>query len=238
MRPDDLILVAIMNSRRDLEIVRGQGWYRIPVRTAPAIDAIQWLAFYQTRAFDDERWSIQYYAALRGHELVRRRDLLPGEPDHPRADDPYLKLQLGPLQSRGQPIPSLRWRRITFFYTTGDRFGAAEEINDLFMTTPAADGLFVTLKEAGLAPERLWPVREQGVEYRVDLAVLCRYGAVAVAVGEETAPADVLRFSEAQLTTNRDECLAAIQAAVAERGGQLSSQREVLPNHSHKPGPV
>ena len=30
--------------------------------------------------------------------MVRRRDLLPDEPDHPRADQAYYKLQLGPLE--------------------------------------------------------------------------------------------------------------------------------------------
>jgi hypothetical protein len=220
MRPDDLILVAIVNNRRDFEIVRSQSWYRIPARTAPpAIEGVQWLAFYQTRAFDDERWAIRYYAPLRGHELVRRRDLLPGESEHPRADEPYFKLQLGPLQRRETPIPSLRWRRITFFYTTGDRFQAAQEINDLFITGPAAEGLFVTLKEAGLAPERLWPVREQGIEYRLDLAVLCREGLVAIAVGDAPAPVGVLRFSEAELAVDLAGCLAAVRVAVAEQGG-------------------
>jgi hypothetical protein len=210
MRPDDLILVVLVNNRRDFEIVHDQGWYRIPVQTAPpTIEGVQWLAFYQTRAFGDERWAIRYYAPLRGHELVRRRDLLPGEPAHPRADQPYFKLQLGPLQQRETPIPSLRWRRITFFYTTGDRFQAAQEINDLF----------ITLKEAGLVPERLWPVREQGVEYRVDLAILCRDGPVAIAVGDARAPAGALRFSEIQLTSDLAGCLAAVRAAVAGLGG-------------------
>jgi hypothetical protein len=31
VKPGDLILVAIMNSKRDLEIARVLGWYRIPV---------------------------------------------------------------------------------------------------------------------------------------------------------------------------------------------------------------
>jgi hypothetical protein len=87
--------------------------------------------------------------------MVRRRDLLPDEADHPRADAAYYKLQLGPLERLDPPIISLRWRRITF-ETTWDRFHKAQEINELYAS--GADGLFVTLKEMGLAPEREVPL--------------------------------------------------------------------------------
>jgi len=66
---------------------------------------------------------------VRGHELARRRDLLPNEPDHPRADQ--ANYQLGPLERLDLPIVSLRWRRITFIETTWDRFHKAQEINEL-----------------------------------------------------------------------------------------------------------
>jgi len=222
MRPDDKILVAIMNNRRDLEIARAQGWYRIPVKHAPPyLDDVQWLAFYQTRVFGDEKWSINYYARLRGHELVTRRDLLPEESSHPRADERYYKLQLGPLQKRQTPIVSRRWRRITFFYTTGDRFQDAKEINDLFISGPAAEGLYVILKEAGLAPERHYVVREAGATYQAELVVPCRRGLVAVVVGDRPAPAGFLRFSEADLSADPRLCVEHIKVAVDQRGGPL-----------------
>ena len=44
-----------------------------------------------------DAFSIRWYAQVRGHELVTRRDLLPDEPDHPRAEQRYYKLQLGKL---------------------------------------------------------------------------------------------------------------------------------------------
>lgn len=145
--PADRVLVAVMNNRRDFEIARDEGWYRIPVKHAPpsAIEAAV-LAFYFTRAFGEEGWAIRWYAPVRGHELVRRRDLLPEEPDHPRADELYYKMQLGPLIRLERPIPSLRWRRIVFIETTWDRFIAAREIRDLF--APGTDGRFVTLMDA------------------------------------------------------------------------------------------
>jgi hypothetical protein len=185
--PSDRVLVAIMNNRRDFTIARDEGWYRIPTKYAPqgTTEAVV-LAFYFTRAFCDEKWAVHWYAPARGHELVSRRDLFPDEPDHPRADDTYYKLQLGSLMKLEQPIPSLRWRRITFIETTWDRFTAAEEINDLYAS--GADGLFVTLKEAGFYPEREFSVREGGVRYVVDLAIPCETGTVAIATSDRPAP--------------------------------------------------
>ena len=189
--PADRVLVAIMNNQRDFEIARDEGWYRIPQAHAPhSTTEAAVLAFYFTKAFGDEKWSIQWYAPVRGHELSRRRDLFPSEPDHPRADEPYYKLQLGPLMSLEQPIPSLRWRRINFIETSWDRFTAAEEINDLYAS--GADGLYVTLKDYGLFPEREFGVREGRVEYIVDLAIPCREGTVAISVTERTAPPGAL----------------------------------------------
>lgn len=52
--PSERVLIAIMNNPRDLAIARKEGWYRIPVRSAPAIMEFGWLAFYQTKIFGEE----------------------------------------------------------------------------------------------------------------------------------------------------------------------------------------
>jgi hypothetical protein len=44
---------------------------------------------YSTKTFKDDKWAVHYYAPIQGHELVARRDLIPSEPDHPRAGDWY-----------------------------------------------------------------------------------------------------------------------------------------------------
>jgi hypothetical protein len=131
IHPEDLILVAIVKEPRDLEIARILGWYRIPLATAPKTVRVDWLAFYQTAAFGDERWSIRYIARVRGYELVARKELLRDEVDHPNAEEPYFKLQLGPVQSLPRSIPSQRWRRFTFIYTTGERLLSANDLNQL-----------------------------------------------------------------------------------------------------------
>lgn len=137
LQADDLVLVAVLTARRDLEIARVLGWYRIPVQTAPKTVRVDWLAFFLTGAFGEERWSIRYLAPVLGHELVTRRELLVEEGDHPRADEPYFKVQLGPLSQLARPVPARRWRRFTFLYTTGERLLAARDVNELRLPASA-----------------------------------------------------------------------------------------------------
>ncbi len=127
-----LILVAILPNQRDFDIARLFGWYRIPLKSAPKVISVDYLAFYQTKTFGEaERWQIAYVAEILGHELVQRRDLIRDEPEHPRAHEEYFKIQIGALQRLANPVPAGDWKRITFFYTTGEQFITAQTVNDL-----------------------------------------------------------------------------------------------------------
>lgn len=146
--PDDRVLVTIMNSREDWRRVQEEGWYRLPAKRAPIhVPNIDWVAFYFSKNFGEDKWAIHYYARLRGHELLTRRDIIPAEPNHKRAGDWYYKLELGQLHHKLPPIVADKWRRITFIMTTGDRFEAAEEIKDLFADQSPTGQPFVVLKE-------------------------------------------------------------------------------------------
>jgi hypothetical protein len=211
----DRVLVGVMTQPRDFEIARDEGWYRIPVRHAPdcTTDAAV-LALYFTAAFQQQKWAIHWYAEVRGHELVLRRHLFPDATDHPRADQQYYKLQIGPLIQRIPPIPSRRWRRITFIASTWDRFTAAEEINDLYVS--GADGLYVTLKESGFFPERDYFIRDGDATYTADVAVHCREGVVAVVLGDGPAPDGTLQTSDPDR----------VRRAIAALGGPLDPTAE------------
>lgn len=225
MHPDDCVLVAVMSRPKDLAIARDQGWYRLPEDRAPRGAAFEYIAFYFTAAFGDRAWAVHYYAPRLGHELVTRRDLLPDEPDHPRANERYLKLQLGPLQRREPPIVSLRWRRISFIHTTWDCFQAAAEINDLFVEGGEfVDRLYHALRDAGLEPERCYPVREGGVDYVADLAVPCREGVLALAApGAVSPPPGAFSLTPAGLQPGT--LLDTLRAEAVRRGGILPSSR-------------
>jgi hypothetical protein len=152
---DDVVLVAVMPSRRDWDIAKVLGWYRVPIRSAPKTLRVDWLAFFLTGAFGEEKWSVRYAAEVRGFELRDRRELLQAETDHPRSNEPYYKVQLGPIVSLPRPIPALHLRRFTFLYTTGGRLLSAREIKDLRVRPGEEhDLLWRMLRERGRPVDR------------------------------------------------------------------------------------
>jgi len=147
LAPTSLVLVTILTSPRDLEIARLLGWYRIPLRTAPKVIAVDYLAFYQTAAFGDLKWRIEYIARVRGHELVSRAELIRDEAGHPRAHEEYFKIQLGSLERLPKPILASDWKRLTFLYTTGEYLLKASTLNDLVIHTDERKLLWQALRE-------------------------------------------------------------------------------------------
>lgn len=181
MYPEDRVLVAYMPHPSDFAVVKNEGWYRIPQQTAPKGLHAEYFAFYFGRHFGPEKWAIHYFAPNLGHELVPRLALFPDEPEHPRANDWYYKVQLGPLQKRERPILSLRWRRVTFLHTTWDRFEDAVEINDLFINGDEfVDRLYAALKDRGIQAERNYRIEEPGPVYEVALAVFGENGRIDI----------------------------------------------------------
>lgn len=182
------VLVVVLNDAADLDRARQAGWYRIPLARAPRRIAADFLAFYQTAAFPpEERWSVRWFAPVRGYKLATRRELLPDEPDHPRADQHYYKVTLGALERLPRPVPSRRLRRITFIPTTLDRLLAAAEINDLWIKSSAQERLWAALKQADLdaEAERQYPLREDLPQYVADFAIFGPAGRVALLVTDE-----------------------------------------------------
>jgi hypothetical protein len=229
LRPTDLVLVAILKDKRDLEIARVLGWYRIPLKSTPKTVAVDYLALYQTAKFGDDKWSINYIAPVRGHELTTRGQLLRTQPNHPRAQEPYYKIQLGPLERLDRPIPSRAWRRLTFLYTTGEHLLRAEELNDLIVQSAERDRLWKALRERGLQPERQYE-REQGGE--IDLAVLCALGNLGIVLNEPEDPAGAIRDSgewhyltlpSAAVAADMSAVMQTIEQQVAKLGGPLKS---------------
>ena|SRR6202165_1380551 len=132
MYPEDRVLVGVINRRRDLELLREQLWYRIPIFNAPLCIDTDYVAFYLSRSFRGANGSIGYYARRTGFELVRRLDLLPAEVNHPRAAELYFKLQFRVVEQKLPPITNPTSRPISFIYTTWERFEAAQVVSELY----------------------------------------------------------------------------------------------------------
>ncbi len=143
-----MILVAILPEPRDLEIARVFGWYRIPLRSAPRLVTADYLAFYQPGSFGEaHRWRIEFIAPVLGHELTTRRALLLDEMDHPRAEDAYYKMQLAGLIALPTPILAGRWKRVTFFFTTGEYLLQARTLAELVVASEERRRLWLALRE-------------------------------------------------------------------------------------------
>jgi len=166
------VLIAVVPRLRDWELIRSEHWYRIPVSRAPRCIGAQYLAFYHPKVFGDLRWTISYYAPVRRYRLARRRDLLPDEADHARADALYYKIEIGPLERLPRPIPSRKLRRVTFIMTSMSRLRAARDVADLWEQRSARDRLWRALRARGIDAHRDYSVSEGNLRYRTDLAVL------------------------------------------------------------------
>jgi hypothetical protein len=78
------VLVAILNKQLDFAILREKLWYRIPVSSVEKwlknCWPPKWLAFYQTKAFGEEKHAINYFAQVLDFHEVFRWQLFPDEP--------------------------------------------------------------------------------------------------------------------------------------------------------------
>ena len=129
------VLIALMNSERDMEIAREQHWYRIPVESVERFLKKpwqpEWLAFYQTKVFQEEAYKINYFARVIKVEIVVRSKLFPEEVENSKTHNHYYKLSLSSLQPLPQSIISQKRRRVTFIQTTLEKLERASEISDL-----------------------------------------------------------------------------------------------------------
>lgn len=181
IKPTDLILVCLLPTPRDLEIARLLGWYRIPLRSAPKVVAVDYLAFYQPSAFGEHSGQIEFIAQVKGHELTTRSELLRDEKDHPRANEECFKIQLAGLEKLNVPIKTDKWKRLTFLYSTGEYLLNANSLNDLVVEGEERQLLWKSLRERA-ENEQLYKVNlpETDIPTKVLMALL----------GINEAPAD------------------------------------------------
>lgn len=248
MEDDAPVLVAVLNNPRDWQIARERGWYRIPLGQVPRRVAADYLAFYQTGAFGEEGHAVNYYAPIRAFHVARRAELLPEEADHPRAQERYYKIEIGPLQRLERPVRSRRLRRVSFIPTTLHRLLVAEEINDLWWRDDRQERLQRALREVGLQVACDYRVGEPPNHVWVDLALFCCEGRLAVLIEELAGPCRELRegspaayaltaagwrvlwLSQRQVENALQDCVAAITTQVRRLGGQprRSAMQEML----------
>lgn len=222
MYPEDRVLVGVINRKRDLDLLEREHWYRVPQARVPNGIYTEYVAFFLSRAFKELNGGIHTYARRTGVELVRRRDLVPGEADHPRADALYYKLQLAEIRRKEPPVLNPSRRTVSFIYTTWDRFVAARVIEDLYSEADHfVDRVFHALERQSISSEQVWEASRASDDGGAQIRIACEGGTVIAS----TRPPDARRIA---LTVTQGEgavrsSVETILAAVRARGGPVAA---------------
>jgi hypothetical protein len=177
MNPEDSVLMGVIKSKKDFDILRQEGWYRIPVARIAREPQPDYMAFFLSKqAFGEQYGGIFYYAKFAGQERATRAELLPQDANQNRAGQVYYNIQVTNLQAKDPPIRNSQVRRVSFIYTPWDRFENARKIDDLFL-----EGVILVVRvfhalEDKLPKNRSWQ-REGGYPpQQAQLRVLCERG--------------------------------------------------------------
>lgn len=231
-------MVCILKDKRDLRILLQEKWYRIPMVFLPRRKFTH-LAFYQPAEFGRFGKRIQYYARVLNRKTVKRIDLLPKEKNHPRANDDYLKIEVAWIKKLARPIKNVIPRRVTFGFTTLKSLLKAGDILELYGIAPTEQIIERGLNSLGIKTEKELTVSKEGKRYRLDLAVFCRRGRIAIECDNRKAHSGVqvdkdkikdaflkrhgwhvIRLTERDITERLDDCLGQVVKAVGKLGGQ------------------
>lgn len=215
MYPEDRVLVGVINTKRDLQFARDAGWYRIPYAQMARGVYTEYMAFFLSgQVFQEQSGTIPYYARRRGVELARRRDLIPNQPNHSRADNVYFRISLGELQHKTPLITNPTKRKISFIHTTWDRFMNAREIKDLYSDADYfVDRIYHALRNDTTPIERFWEANQRLTGQPAQLRILCQRGEV-IASTAQTDDAIYLDASKSEA-----DLLTQIRAAIAQQNG-------------------
>ena len=240
-----MVLVCVLKSKRDLDILKKEHWYRIPVSHAP-VSHFDWLAFYQPRPFYPEDKCINYYTKVKSKKIYKRKQLLPEEEKHPRAQDMYIKINVGKIMRLRPPIKNIAPRRISFGFTTLSRLKNSKDILEVYGIFPMEKIIAEKLKEIGVRAITQCVVlikskpSRKPKRFRLDFAVYCKDGKLAIECDNKKAhssPAQkskdkekdtllkkdgwkVLRIREKEVIENVEAPIKRVKKMIQKLGGQ------------------
>jgi hypothetical protein len=218
--PEDRVLVGVINRKRDLKKAQLEHWYRVPKDKAPNGIRAEYVAFFLSKAFGELNGGIHYYARRTGIELARRRDLLPEESNHARADDTYYKLQFADLRRKDPPILNPTKRAIAFILTTWDRFEKAKVIADLYSEADEfVDRVFHALGQTQKHAERVWEASRQSDDGGAQIRIECNEGTVIASTKPNAG--HVIQLPVSGSAADVQSSVDAIKAAIRQHGGPM-----------------
>ena len=234
------VLIGVLKSKRDLDILLNEHWYRIPYVHMPK-KRFEYLAFYQPAMFGTVSNRIQYYARVRTRRIYNRSRLLPVESAHPNANKAYVQAQVGRILELPRPIKNKPPRRVVFGFTTLARLLNAKNMLELYAIAPTEQIMATALRRAGIKFKEQYPVSVGAKRYRLDFAIFCKRGSMAIECDNKKAHRGafqkkkdlakdinlrrhgwvVVRLGEEEIVLNVPKCVLRIRRTIKKLGGSL-----------------
>ena len=234
-------LVGIVPRKNLWDVIQEKKWYHIPVESAPKNALLaEYIGFYFPAVFGEEmRYKVNFYAKVKKVDTVQRIELFPEEKEHERANKEYFQFHLEKIEELPKPIPSLRWRRIVHIPTSCEKLFTAEEINDLYDSSPLEEKMYLEMKKREIAAERQFYVKVERRFYCLDFGIFCKKGDIDVECDGEkyhTLPEaltrdrernneltsfgwQVLRFTGKEINQTMENCFRIIEKTINNLGG-------------------
>lgn len=180
-----------------------------------------------------------FYAPVLKVETKKRIKLFPNEPEHQRAAKDYFQFHLGSIEELLKPIPSKKWRIVVHIPTSLEKLLSAQEINDLWETSPLEEKMYLEMKKRKIEAERQLYVKVSNQFYCLDFGVFCREGNIDIECDGERYHIlpdaltrdrkrnneltsygwHVLRYSGKEINNNLHGCFTTIERTITNLGG-------------------
>ncbi|MDP3881176.1 MAG: DUF559 domain-containing protein [bacterium] len=229
----EIALVGVLKSRRDLKILLDNLWYRIPLEKVPK-QKFSHLIFYQPAEFGRQGQRISYYGKIANSKAYPREKLLPDEKKNHKAKDTYLKIKLQFVKKLRKPIKNFPPRRISFALIPLANLFTSKNILELYNVPPTEEILRLALEKEGIKPVWQHYVLGKNKRYRLDFAIPCKQGKVAIECDNKKAHSNkpqkkrdqakdkylrqrgwqVVRLKEDEIIFNMRSCLEKIHKAI------------------------
>ena len=235
------VLVAVIKDRRDLSMFLDKHVYRMPVFYAPRKKA-GYIAFYQPSGFGKTGSRIKYYAKIKGFCVLKRKQILPGEKDHPRSQEDYYFIKLGSVKIFKEPIRNRSRMRVSFGFTSLKKLSAAKDVLELFGIPPMEEIVSSALNAKGITPFAQYGFSlADKKRYRMDFAIFCKKGPLNIECDGEkwhSVKAQrikdekrdrilknhgwvILRLTEKEIVKNINGCVKKVEKTIEKLGGRI-----------------
>ena len=165
------VMVCVLKSHRDKDVLLKEKWYRIPLAHVPRRRP-KYLAFYQPAIFGKSGKRIELYGQVKCWRVKKRIDLLPKEVNHANSQEPYIQFILSKVSKLHHPLTNYKGLRVCFGFTSLSKLRRSPDLRRLFDIPPIEDILAKILNENNIPFCRQYTVKGKANKFfRLDFAI-------------------------------------------------------------------